>query len=135
MSLWLSKQPGLHERHQQDANQRCGWQASCKIPESSLSPSGLHSEFKSLDLQAQLLYLFPFSRPTRARVAPLGGRQIPALCVVPTVLVMSVACLPSLAPASWVIGHCINTHASEAVYEGRCSNTHTGFKATGGCGD
>lgn len=30
MSLWLSKQPGLHERHQQDANQRCGWQASCK---------------------------------------------------------------------------------------------------------
>lgn len=135
MSLWLSKQPGLHELHQQDANQRCGWQASCKYLRVLCPPSGLHSEFKNLDLQAWLLYLFPFSRPTRARVAPLGERQISVLCVVPAVLVMSVACLPSLAPASWVIGHCINTQASEVDYEGRCSNTHTGLKATGGCGD
>lgn len=67
-------------------------------------------------------------------MAPLGGRQIPVLCVVPTVLVMSVACLPSLVPAYSVIGHCINTHASKVDYEERCSNRHAGFKATGGWG-
>lgn len=116
MSLWLSKQTGQHEHHQQDANQRCIWQASCKYLRVLHPPLACIQNLKTLIYR--LGFMFVSIQQTNPSQSGTFGWKTNScsLCCAPCV---GDEChLPPLLGASflgdWTLG--INTHASEMDY-------------------